>query len=135
MRTTPWPRACIARTGGDDRGLDQEPGAALQQRADAGDLAGASISRCSSACRCWPSSCGTRGWAAHGLEWLGAGWILALLWLRTLFRFYTRVAKSNFPFLDCAISPLGLPLFVVLLYRSWFQHRILKRVSWKGRRY
>ncbi|MGB0083602.1 MAG: glycosyltransferase family 2 protein [Terracidiphilus sp.] len=72
---------------------------------------------------------------AHGLEWLGAGWILALLWLRTLFRFYRRVAKSNFPFLDCAISPLGLPLFAVLLYRSWFQHRILKRVSWKGREY
>jgi glycosyltransferase involved in cell wall biosynthesis len=72
---------------------------------------------------------------AHGLEWLGAGWILALLWLRTLFRFYRRVAKSNFPFLDCAISPLGLPLFTVLLYRSWFQHRILRRVSWKGREY
>lgn len=71
----------------------------------------------------------------HGLQWLGAGWILALLWLRTLFRFYRRVASSNFPFLDCAISPLGLPLFVVLLYRSWFQHRILRRVSWKGRNY
>jgi glycosyltransferase involved in cell wall biosynthesis len=73
--------------------------------------------------------------SAHGLEWLGAGWVLALLWLRTLFRFYSRVAKSNFPFLDCALAPLGLPLFVVLLYRSWFQHRILKRVSWKGRSY
>jgi glycosyltransferase involved in cell wall biosynthesis len=73
--------------------------------------------------------------AVHSLEWLGAGWILAALWLRTLFRFYARVAKSNFPFVDCAISPLGLPLFVVLLYRSWFQHRILKRVSWKGREY
>jgi glycosyltransferase involved in cell wall biosynthesis len=72
---------------------------------------------------------------AHGLEWLGAGWVLALLWLRTLFRFYSRVAKSNFPFLDCALAPLGLPLFVALLYRSWFQHRILKRVSWKGREY
>ena len=72
---------------------------------------------------------------AHGLEWLGAGWLLALLWLRTLFRFYARVAKSNFPFLDCALAPLGLPLFVALLYRSWFQHRILKRVSWKGRSY
>jgi glycosyltransferase involved in cell wall biosynthesis len=71
----------------------------------------------------------------HSLEWLGAGWILAALWLRTVFRFYARVAKSNFPFIDCAIAPLGLPLFVVLLYRSWFQHRILKRVSWKGRSY
>jgi glycosyltransferase involved in cell wall biosynthesis len=71
--------------------------------------------------------------ALHSLEWLGAGWALALLWLRTLVRFYARVAKSNFPAVDCALAPLGLPLFVVLLYRSWFQHRILKRVSWKGR--
>ncbi len=73
--------------------------------------------------------------AQHSVQWLGAGWILALLWVRTLFRFYARVAKSNFPFVDCAASPLGLPLFVVLLYRSWFQHRILKQVSWKGRSY
>jgi glycosyltransferase involved in cell wall biosynthesis len=71
----------------------------------------------------------------HSLEWLGAGWILALLWLRTLFRFYHRVAKSNFGVLNCALSPLGLPLFVALLYRSWFQHHVLKRVSWKGRSY
>jgi glycosyltransferase involved in cell wall biosynthesis len=73
--------------------------------------------------------------AAHSVQWLGAGWILALLWVRTVVRFYARVAKSNFPFVDCALAPLGLPLFVVLLYRSWFQHRILKRVSWKGREY
>ena len=73
--------------------------------------------------------------AAHSLQWLGAGWVLALLWVRTLFRFYARVAKSNFPFVDCALAPLGLPLFVALLYRSWFQHKILKRVSWKGRNY
>jgi glycosyltransferase involved in cell wall biosynthesis len=73
--------------------------------------------------------------ASHSLEWLGAGWMLALLWVRNLFRFYGRVAKSNFQFLDCAIAPLGLPLFVVLLYRSWFQHRVVKQVSWKGRTY
>jgi len=73
--------------------------------------------------------------AAHSLEWLGAGWVMALLWVRTVVRFYARVAKSNFPFADCALAPLGLPLFVVLLYRSWFQHRVLKRVSWKGRSY
>jgi glycosyltransferase involved in cell wall biosynthesis len=72
---------------------------------------------------------------AHSAQWLVAGWVLALLWARNLFRFYARVAKSNFPFMDCALSPLGLPLFVWLLYRSWFQHRILKRVSWKGREY
>ena len=73
--------------------------------------------------------------AQHSLAWLGAGWVMALLWVRNLFRFYARVAKSNFPFLDCAITPLGLPLFVFLLYRSWFQHKMLKQVSWKGRTY
>jgi glycosyltransferase involved in cell wall biosynthesis len=78
-------------------------------------------------------------WSARldvrSLAWLGAGWLFVLLWIRTVFRFYARVAKSNFPFSDCALSPLGLPLYVVLLYRSWFQHRILKQVSWKGRSY
>ncbi len=73
--------------------------------------------------------------AAHSLQWLGAGWVLMLLWARNLFRFYGRVANSNFSFVDCALAPLGLPLFVALLYWSWFQHRILKRVSWKGRSY
>ncbi|MGD0832380.1 MAG: glycosyltransferase [Terracidiphilus sp.] len=73
--------------------------------------------------------------AVHSLQWLDAGWALAIVWARNLFRFYGRVAKSNFPFVDCALSPLGLPLFIVLLYQSWFQHRILKRVSWKGREY
>jgi glycosyltransferase involved in cell wall biosynthesis len=73
--------------------------------------------------------------AAHSLEWLGAGWVLILLWLRNLVRFYARVAKSNFRFMDCALSPLGLPLFVVVLYRSWFQHKVIKQVSWKGRTY
>jgi glycosyltransferase involved in cell wall biosynthesis len=71
----------------------------------------------------------------HALQWLAAGWVLGLLWVRNLFRFYGRVAKSNFPLLDCALAPLGLPLFVALLYRSWFQLRILKRVTWKGRSY
>ena len=73
--------------------------------------------------------------SAHSLQWVTAGWVLLLLWVRNLFRFYGRVAKSNFPFADCALSPLGLPLFVWLLYQSWFQLRILKRVSWKGRTY
>jgi hypothetical protein len=72
---------------------------------------------------------------AHSAQWLIAGWVLALLWVRNLFRFYGRVAKSNFSFVNCALAPLGLPLFVALLYRSWYQYRILKRVSWKGRSY
>jgi glycosyltransferase involved in cell wall biosynthesis len=73
--------------------------------------------------------------AARSFQWLGAGWILVLMWVRTLIRFYGRVAKSNFRFMDCLLAPLGLPLFVVLLYRSWFQHRVLRQVSWKGRTY
>ncbi|MFY9855437.1 MAG: glycosyltransferase, partial [Terracidiphilus sp.] len=48
---------------------------------------------------------------AHTAQWLAAGWVLAILWVRNLFRFYGRVAKSNFPFVDCALAPLGLPLF------------------------
>lgn len=71
----------------------------------------------------------------RSLEWLSAGWVLLLLWARNLFRFYARVAKSNFGFVNCALAPLGLPLFVALLYRSWFQHQVLKQVSWKGRTY
>ncbi len=73
--------------------------------------------------------------AARSLMWLGVGWILALLWVRTVARVYARAAKSNFPVADCALAPLGLPLFVFLLYRSWFQVRVLKRVSWKDRSY
>ncbi|MBV8632536.1 MAG: glycosyltransferase [Silvibacterium sp.] len=60
---------------------------------------------------------------------------LMLLWLRNLWRYYRRVAKSNFPFVECLISPLALPLFAALLYRSWFVHTVTKRVSWKGRDY
>jgi glycosyltransferase involved in cell wall biosynthesis len=64
-----------------------------------------------------------------------AGWLLMLVWLRNLWRFYARVAKSNFPAVDCLLSPLALPLFIGLLYRSWFQNTVLRRVGWKGRTY
>lgn len=69
------------------------------------------------------------------VPWFTAGWLLTLVWLRNLWRFYARVAKSNFPAADCLVSPVALPLFVVLLYRSWFQNTVLHRVSWKGRTY
>jgi glycosyltransferase involved in cell wall biosynthesis len=73
----------------------------------------------------------TYGHTTHSVYWIA----LLLLWARTLWRFYGRVRKSNFPFADCAVSPLALPLFAALLYRSWFQHTVTKRVSWKGREY
>lgn len=69
--------------------------------------------------------------SARRILWI----VVLLLWARTLWRYYRRVAKSNFPALDCAISPLALPLFAWLLYRSWFQHTVTRRVSWKGREY
>jgi glycosyltransferase involved in cell wall biosynthesis len=75
------------------------------------------------------------GYGIQQVPWLTAGWLLLLVWLRNLWRFYARVAKSNFPAADCLLSPLALPLFAALLYRSWFQNRILHRVSWKGRAY
>lgn len=62
----------------------------------------------------------------------GALW---LLWVRTLWRFYARVARSNFPAVDVALSILGIPLFAFLLVRSTLHHRIRGSVEWKGRRY
>ena len=78
-----------------------------------------------------------RFWGAgiRGVPYFTAGWLLVIVWLRNLWRFYARVAKSNFPALDCMLSPLALPLFAMLLYRSWFQNTVLKRVNWKGRTY
>lgn len=61
--------------------------------------------------------------------------IFLLLWARTLWRFYNRVARSNFPAADVALSAVGIPLFVYLLIRSVVHHRINKSVAWKGRSY
>ena len=62
-------------------------------------------------------------------------WLLWLLWLRTLWRFYGRVARSNFPAADAAVSILGVPMFCCLLVRSHLHHRVQKLVGWKGRSY
>jgi glycosyltransferase involved in cell wall biosynthesis len=74
---------------------------------------------------------------AFGIFWL-LPWqrsVILLIWVRTLWRFYSRVARSNFPAFDVAISILGVPLFVYLLIRSVIHHRIKKNVAWKGRSY
>ena len=74
---------------------------------------------------------------AFGMPWL-VSWqrtAILLLWARTLWRFYARVARSNFPVVDVASSILGIPLFVYLLLRSVMQHHVKKSVSWKGRSY
>jgi glycosyltransferase involved in cell wall biosynthesis len=61
--------------------------------------------------------------------------VILLIWARTLLRYYTRVRRSNFSPLDCAISVLALPLFIGLLVWSWVRHRVLHAVAWKGREY
>ncbi|MGC2298186.1 MAG: glycosyltransferase family 2 protein [Acidobacteriaceae bacterium] len=58
---------------------------------------------------------------------------LAVVWLRALWGLYGRVAKSNFPFRDVVLAPLGIPLYGALLWRSWFRVTVLKQVVWKGR--
>ena len=74
---------------------------------------------------------------AFGISWLvpWQRWVILLIWIRTLWRFYSRVARSNFPWLDIAISIVGIPLFVYMLFRSVIYHRMKKRVIWKGRSY
>jgi glycosyltransferase involved in cell wall biosynthesis len=74
---------------------------------------------------------------ALGLYWLQPWqrWVILLFWVRTLWRFYSRVARSSFSAWDVAISVLGIPFFVYLLIRSVIQHRIKKSVVWKGRSY
>ena len=61
--------------------------------------------------------------------------IIWLLWVRNLFRFYGRVRRSNFGWLDCLLSALALPLFIYLLARSWMNHKLFHEVAWKGREY
>ncbi len=61
--------------------------------------------------------------------------LIWLLWARVLWRFYARVAKSNFPAVDCALSILGIPLFCWLLVQSYVQVKVRKSVAWKGRIY
>jgi glycosyltransferase involved in cell wall biosynthesis len=67
--------------------------------------------------------------------WITTRLVILLVWMRTLWRFYRRVVKSNFPLSDCLLSVFGLPLFVWLLWKSWFDHTVTKRVVWKGREY
>jgi glycosyltransferase involved in cell wall biosynthesis len=61
--------------------------------------------------------------------------VIWALWIRTLFRFFGRVRRSNFPIVDCLLSVFALPLFVVLLVHSWMRHRLFHQVAWKGREY
>ncbi len=58
--------------------------------------------------------------------------VILIIWVRTLFRFYSRAARSNFPAFSIAISILGIPLFVFLLIRSSIHHRVSKVRNLEG---
>ncbi len=68
------------------------------------------------------------------LLWWQKG-VIWLIWARTLLRYFTRVRRSNFSALDCALSVFALPLFIGLLVWSWMRHTVLHQVVWKGREY
>ena len=79
------------------------------------------------------------GLPAVALGWPGLLWwqqaAIGLIWVRTLFRFYNRVARAHAGVLETALSPLGLPMFCFLLLRSTYRQRVQREVVWKGRRY
>ena len=60
---------------------------------------------------------------------------LWVVWGRGLLFFFNRVRRSNFSWLDCTLAIAGLPLFGVLLIRSFLQVKVRRQVEWKGRRY
>ncbi|MEZ2346637.1 glycosyltransferase family 2 protein [Terriglobus sp. RCC_193] len=60
---------------------------------------------------------------------------IAILWLRVLVRYFGRVGRSNAPFVDRVLSIVALPLFALLLFRSWQKVKIARAVVWKGREY
>jgi glycosyltransferase involved in cell wall biosynthesis len=60
---------------------------------------------------------------------------LLAVWFKVVWRFYARVARSHFRASDCALAVLALPVFCLLLFRSWWQHTVRSQVAWKGRDY
>lgn len=61
--------------------------------------------------------------------------VAAGLWAGGVAGIYHRSRKSNFSRLDCALSPLGMPLFAYLLAASWFAQNVRRQADWKGRTY
>lgn len=66
-----------------------------------------------------------------------AEWLMivgALVSVPLAANFFYRIRKAHFGWINTIISPLGLPIFVILLVRSRL-HYMRKQVSWKGRTY
>ena len=60
---------------------------------------------------------------------------IVLVWLRVLARYFGRVGRSHAPFPDRILSIIALPLFALLLFRSWQRVKVARSVVWKGREY
>ena len=60
---------------------------------------------------------------------------IGVLWLRVLLRYWTRLRRAHASLLEVVLSVAALPLFAVLMVRSWQQVSVVKRVAWKGREY
>ena len=60
---------------------------------------------------------------------------IGVLWLRVLLRYWTRLRRAHASLLEVLLSVAALPLFAVLMVRSWQQVSVVKRVAWKGREY
>ena len=60
---------------------------------------------------------------------------VGLLWLRVLWRQFRLARRSNFSAADCWLAILGLPIFIWMLWNSWFRRNVVRQVSWKGRSY
>jgi glycosyltransferase involved in cell wall biosynthesis len=58
----------------------------------------------------------------------------ALITLPVTFNFFQRVRKAHFGWINTILSPIGLPIFVLLLLNSRLHYK-RNRVTWKGREY
>jgi hypothetical protein len=65
-------------------------------------------------------------------EWMMIGGPLVSVPLAA--NFFFRIRKAHFGWINTIISPLGVPIFVILLVRSRL-HYMRKKVRWKGRTY
>jgi glycosyltransferase involved in cell wall biosynthesis len=70
-------------------------------------------------------------WAHSDLWALGSGLLFFILY----FNFLRRVGRAHFGLSSTLLSLLGLPIFSLLLLRSFIKHKLNGSVEWKGRRY
>ena len=65
---------------------------------------------------------------------IGTLFVNAALLAALLLFFYSRIRRAHFDWLSNILAPCGLPLFAILLLRSYISHK-KGTVRWKGREY